>query len=88
MCCAIFIDSFASDARVDKYGRKVSLKDGDGYLKKYYRPEDEDEEGEARGPDLARGDVLLESSDEEEENEYASGSHARMHGSVRHSAPA
>ena len=55
---------------MDKYGRKVSLKDGDGYLKKYYRPEDEDEEGEARGPDLARGEVLLESSDEEEENEY------------------
>ncbi|KDR84931.1 hypothetical protein GALMADRAFT_107424 [Galerina marginata CBS 339.88] len=55
--------------KVDKYGRPISDTQNQENLRRYYRLEDE-EEGEdvPRKPDLARGEVLLESSDEEEDD--------------------
>ncbi|KAJ3563438.1 hypothetical protein NP233_g8936 [Leucocoprinus birnbaumii] len=59
-------------SRVDKYGRKLSKTHDEDNLKKYYRlapasDADEDEGGEeaAKPIDYARGEVLMESSDEE-----------------------
>ena len=58
------------EPRVDKYGRPVSETQEHDDLKRFYRlndDEDNEEEGPKK-PDLARGEVLLESSDEEEED--------------------
>lgn len=57
--------------QVDKYGRKVSESHDRDNLKKFYRLETEDgddEAGPSAAPDYARGEVLLESSDEEDED--------------------
>ena len=58
--------------RVDKYGRKLADDKGKDDLRRFYKLEDDDLEGDdqegpipAPIPDLARGAVLLESSDEE-----------------------
>ncbi|KAI0669809.1 hypothetical protein C8Q78DRAFT_976734 [Trametes maxima] len=56
-------------ARVDKYGRSLADDHEQENLRRFYRLEDEDEaqlEVKA-GPDYARGEVLLESSDEEDD---------------------
>ncbi|KAF9535416.1 hypothetical protein CPB83DRAFT_9601 [Crepidotus variabilis] len=62
--------------KVDKYGRHVSDSQDQENLKRYYRLENDSEaehdedagESSARKPDLARGEVILESSDEEGED--------------------
>ncbi|KAI0698440.1 hypothetical protein C8T65DRAFT_12783 [Cerioporus squamosus] len=56
-------------ARVDKYGRPLADDHEQENLRRFYRLEDEDEaQLELKsGPDYARGAVLLESSDEEED---------------------
>lgn len=60
-------------SRVDKYGRQISDTHEQENLKRFYRLEDEDEdedspESGSKAPlDYARGEVLLESSDEDEE---------------------
>ncbi|KAI0756904.1 hypothetical protein C8Q80DRAFT_1092670 [Daedaleopsis nitida] len=55
-------------ARVDKYGRPIADDHEQNNLRRFYRLEDEDEaQLEIKsGPDYARGEVLLESSDEED----------------------
>ncbi|KAG9014750.1 pre-rRNA-processing protein esf1 [Tulasnella sp. JGI-2019a] len=68
--------------KVDKYGRKVSRKQEKTALKNFYRLEDHekdvaDNNAEAgpsepqrkKGPDYARGEVLMESSDDDEDAE-------------------
>ncbi|PPR05690.1 hypothetical protein CVT26_008931 [Gymnopilus dilepis] len=69
-----FKSVFANDKKktgrkVDKYGRPISSTQDQENLRRYYRLEGdaEEDEGAARKPDLARGEVLLESSDEEQE---------------------
>jgi hypothetical protein len=56
--------------KVDKYGRPVSETQEEDDLKRFYRLNDssEDEKEEPKKPDLARGGVLLESSDEEDQD--------------------
>ncbi|KAL0071941.1 pre-rRNA-processing protein esf1 [Marasmius tenuissimus] len=58
----------AASARVDKYGRALAETHEEDNLKRFYRLEnDKNEEGDIPGvPDYARGGVLMESSDEEE----------------------
>jgi hypothetical protein len=52
---------------VDKYGRPISDTHEQDNLKRFYRLEDESQEGVIQAlPDYARGEVLLESSDEED----------------------
>ncbi|KDQ12856.1 hypothetical protein BOTBODRAFT_134036 [Botryobasidium botryosum FD-172 SS1] len=55
-------------ASVDKYGRKISANHDRDNLRRFYQLEDDEAEGEeggsSRAPDYARGEVLLESSDE------------------------
>ncbi|TFK30318.1 hypothetical protein FA15DRAFT_683720 [Coprinopsis marcescibilis] len=56
--------------RVDKYGRTLSTTHEEDTLKRFYRLEnDEDEEDTPAKPDYARGEVLMESSDEEEDED-------------------
>ncbi|KAG7450575.1 uncharacterized protein BT62DRAFT_523469 [Guyanagaster necrorhizus] len=57
-----------SAARVDKYGRRLSDSYEQDNLRRFYRLENGDEGGveEPKPIDYARGQVLLESSDEEE----------------------
>ncbi|SJL05442.1 uncharacterized protein ARMOST_08809 [Armillaria ostoyae] len=57
-----------SAARIDKYGRHLSETHEQDNLRRFYRLEDGDEDGaeEPTPVDYARGQVLLESSDEEE----------------------
>jgi len=57
------LKSVSLGAKVDKYGRSISGSKDREDLKRYYRLEDEEA---PRRLDLARGEVLLESSDEEE----------------------
>jgi hypothetical protein len=61
--------------KVDKYGRSMSKTHEADSLRRFYRLENDEgeEEGDEapRKPDLARGDVLLESSDEEDEEDNA-----------------
>ncbi|TFY67132.1 hypothetical protein EVJ58_g1807 [Rhodofomes roseus] len=53
--------------RVDKYGRPLADTHEQDNLRRFYRLEGEDEPAPKAGPDYARGEVLLESSDEEDE---------------------
>ncbi|PPQ62833.1 hypothetical protein CVT24_000527 [Panaeolus cyanescens] len=59
--------------KVDKYGRRVSSKQDQENLRRYYRLENEDEQQEDNEesgpsrPDYARGEGLVESSSEEED---------------------
>ncbi|TFK41218.1 hypothetical protein BDQ12DRAFT_679099 [Crucibulum laeve] len=58
-------------ARVDKYGRPISSTHEKDNLKRFYRlegDEGEDEEAGPRRPDFARGEIMLESSDEEDDD--------------------
>ncbi|KIM48253.1 hypothetical protein M413DRAFT_439980 [Hebeloma cylindrosporum] len=57
-----------SRGKVDKYGRPVSDTQEQENLRRYYQLEDEPEKGDEapHRPDLARGEALLESSDEED----------------------
>lgn len=57
--------------RVDKYGRKTNDSHDRDNLQKFYRLEIEegDKGGPSNAPDYARGEVLLESSDEDGEDE-------------------
>lgn len=54
---------------MDKYGRPVSDNQDQENLRRFYRLENEDESVQSHpsAPDYARGEVLLESSDEEEQ---------------------
>ncbi|KAI5121290.1 hypothetical protein M0805_002333 [Coniferiporia weirii] len=57
-------------ARVDKYGRRISDSHESDNLKRFYRLDTGDQQSNEDPPDvpdLARGQVLLESSDEEDE---------------------
>ncbi|KAJ2966138.1 hypothetical protein NUW54_g13894 [Trametes sanguinea] len=56
-------------ARVDKYGRPLADDHEQENLRRFYRLENEEEAAlEVKtGPDYARGEVLLESSDEEDD---------------------
>ncbi|KAF8168159.1 hypothetical protein B0H34DRAFT_792796 [Crassisporium funariophilum] len=55
---------------VDKYGRPISDTQEQDDLKRFYRLDDEEiDEEDTRKLDLARGEVLLESSDEEVDKE-------------------
>lgn len=81
-------DKTKAGRKVDKYGRPVAKTEAQDNLRRYYRLEGEDEDGpadeteaksgdDAEGPhipDLARGEVLLESSDEEEDEDEEAGS--------------
>jgi hypothetical protein len=51
---------------IDKYGRKVAASKDTDNLKRFYRVQDEDDELKPAGPDYARGEVLMESSSEDE----------------------
>ncbi|KAI0048362.1 hypothetical protein FA95DRAFT_1605340 [Auriscalpium vulgare] len=54
-------------SRVDKYGRPLSDTHEKDNLRRFYRLEGEDDQADsAPAPDYARGEVLLESSDEDE----------------------
>ncbi|EAU93178.1 pre-rRNA-processing protein ESF1 [Coprinopsis cinerea okayama7 len=53
--------------RVDKYGRTLSSTHEEDNLKRFYRLENEDEDEPPARPDYARGGVLMESSDEEDD---------------------
>ncbi|KIO24873.1 hypothetical protein M407DRAFT_211781 [Tulasnella calospora MUT 4182] len=63
--------------RIDKYGRRVSATKERDDIRKFYRLEENDDQSEAgpsdpekalsKRPDYARGEVLMQSSDEEEE---------------------
>lgn len=60
------------ERRVDKYGRHVSRNRETDDLRRFYRLQDEDKPDAEEGPkaiDYARGAVLLESSDEGEDDE-------------------
>ncbi|KAJ4486081.1 hypothetical protein J3R30DRAFT_3655351 [Lentinula aciculospora] len=67
--------SKGKSGRVDKYGRPVSENHDQENLRRFYRLENEDEsvESQPAAPDYARGEVLLESSDEEEQNDSDEG---------------
>ncbi|KAI0304703.1 hypothetical protein BC826DRAFT_1088909 [Russula brevipes] len=52
--------------RVDKYGRPLSDAPENENLRRFYRLDPENQLDPPTGPDYARGEVLLESSDEEE----------------------
>ncbi|KAM5536257.1 hypothetical protein V8D89_010156 [Ganoderma adspersum] len=56
-------------ARVDKYGRPLADDHEQHNLRRFYRLEDEDEAQLDLKPDYARGEVLLESSDEEDDRQ-------------------
>ncbi|TFK77152.1 hypothetical protein BDN72DRAFT_830320 [Pluteus cervinus] len=59
-------------ARVDKYGRTLTKTKERDDLRRFYRlgnSDGDDESVPKAGPDYARGEVLLESSDEEQEKE-------------------
>ena len=67
---------FASAPKIDKYGRPVSVTQERDNLRRFYRLEGDDEESisqldneglPTKNLDLARGEVLLESSDEDED---------------------
>ncbi|KIM32676.1 hypothetical protein M408DRAFT_20048 [Serendipita vermifera MAFF 305830] len=53
--------------RVDKYGRKISASHEKDRLRKFYRLADEDGDDKSQRVDYARGEGIMESSDEEEE---------------------
>ncbi|KAJ7634250.1 hypothetical protein DFH06DRAFT_1055429 [Mycena polygramma] len=52
--------------RVDKYGRSISDNHEHENLKRFYRLENDEDDAPAPLPDYARGQALLESSDEEQ----------------------
>jgi hypothetical protein len=54
--------------RVDKYGRRLSDTQENESLRRFYRLDPENQLPFSTGPDFARGEVLLESSDEEEDD--------------------
>lgn len=56
-------------ARVDKYGRQLSDFQENKNLSRFYRLDAENQNEFSTGPDYARGEVLLQSSDEDEEDE-------------------
>ncbi|KAF7306879.1 NUC153 domain-containing protein [Mycena indigotica] len=62
----------SSKGRVDKYGRPISATQDHEDLRRFYRLEKEEE---PTLPDYARGEALLESSDEDDESESETGSH-------------
>ena len=72
--------TYLTGPKVDKYGRPVSETQEQDDLKRFYRLNDDsdDEDEEPKKHDLARGEVLLESSDEEDENQQAE-THANNH---------
>ncbi|KAJ7783727.1 hypothetical protein DFH07DRAFT_873889 [Mycena maculata] len=59
--------------RVDKYGRPISETHEHENLRRFYRLENEDDPIPPPLPDYARGQALLESSDEEEEDSASDG---------------
>jgi hypothetical protein len=56
-------------SRVDKYGRLLSDSQENENLRRFYRLDSENQSGFSTGPDYARGEVLLQSSDEEQDSD-------------------
>ncbi len=58
---------------MDKYGRRITSNQQRDNLQRFYRREQEGEKGDEppKAPDYARGEALLESSDEDEEEDSA-----------------
>jgi len=54
---------------VDKYGRRLSDSQENENLRRFYRLDSENQPELPTGPDYARGEVLLESSDEEDDRD-------------------
>lgn len=67
--CIFYIQLSPSEttAGVDKYGRQLSDSQENENLRRFYRLDSEDQNEFSTGPDYARGEVLLQSSDDEEE---------------------
>ncbi|RDB28617.1 Pre-rRNA-processing protein ESF1 [Hypsizygus marmoreus] len=66
----VFSQEKSKSGRVDKYGRSISDTHEKDNLKRFYQLENDEEEPESNPLlDYARGEVLLESSDEEEESD-------------------
>ncbi|KZS95969.1 hypothetical protein SISNIDRAFT_451626 [Sistotremastrum niveocremeum HHB9708] len=55
-------------AKIDKYGRRISSKNNKEDLHRFYRLENQDDTSKP-GPDYARGEGLLESSSEDEDDD-------------------
>ncbi len=68
LLCPFSKSSHVSDttAHVDKYGRRLSDSQQHENLRRFYRLDRENQTELSTGPDYARGEVLLQSSDEEE----------------------
>lgn len=72
-----------SIAKVDKYGRKVSKTRDSENLRRFYRLEgDEEEEAGTAAPDYARGEGLLESSDEDAGDDSAQSENDDENGAI------
>lgn len=65
-CKIIFSSPSPTVAPVDKYGRPLPASDEHDSLKRFYRLDSPDAEITGQEPDYARGEGLLESSDEED----------------------
>ncbi|KAL1748456.1 hypothetical protein HDZ31DRAFT_60195 [Schizophyllum fasciatum] len=82
----LFAQEKGKSKRVDKYGRAVSSKKDQDDLSRYYRLERGEEDeilvGAKPGPDYARGAVLMESSDEEEDEVDVGGDDSDDEGEV------
>jgi hypothetical protein len=55
---------------VDRYGRRLSDSQENENLRRFYRLDSENQLELSTGPDYARGEVLLESSDEEDASDH------------------
>ncbi|KAI0257372.1 hypothetical protein BJV78DRAFT_1116643 [Lactifluus subvellereus] len=64
------------DERVDKYGRRLSDSQENESLRRFYRLDSESQLEFTAGPDYARGEGLLESSDEEEGKDAPNNTHS------------
>lgn len=64
----IQLSPFDTTERVDKYGRQLSDSQENENLRRFYRLDSENQNEFSTGPDYARGEVLLQSSDDEEED--------------------
>lgn len=61
----VFFQGSYIPARVDKYGRKLAKSHDTENLKRFYRLEGDEELVASSVPDYARGEILMESSDED-----------------------
>jgi hypothetical protein len=72
-CLVCKFANIGLDSTVDKYGRKLSSSHDSDNLKRFYRLEQEEElPPESAVPDYARGEVLMDSSDEDDQHVHDS----------------